>query len=179
MKISKELVGTLFETGKGMVKSQINELAENGISTISKHFPNKEALVEMLIEREADRHLEILEKKYAEIKDQPFDVIIETLITEIAEAMAKGKVGIRLILTSTFAEERLSSLIHARRSLVTFVEKVLKDAGFEENTRTKAYTIVAALGGMVETLAFRKDDHISEDELVQETMKMILSYCNA
>lgn len=164
MKISKDLVSTLLETG---------------VSAISKHFPNKEAIVELLIEREADRHLEILEKKYAEVKGQPFDLIIETLIQEISSAMAKSKIGIRIILTSTFAEERLSSLIHARRSLVTFVEKVLRDAGYEENAHIKSYTIVAALGGMVETLAFRKSENLSEEDLVQETMKMILSYCNA
>jgi AcrR family transcriptional regulator len=178
-KISKELVSTLLETGKGMIKTQVTELADAGLSNLAKHFPNKEKLIHTLIEREADRHLEILEKKYSEIKDQPFDKIIEALVLEIAEAMNNGKVGIKIILTSTFAEERLEALLDARRSLVTFVNKVLKDAGYENDTRLKAFTIVAALGGMVETVVFRKDESYTNEQLAKETTKLVLAYCKS
>lgn len=172
-RIPKELMNTVLELGK----EKATELAGLGITTLSKHFPNKENLVEALIQREADLHLQILEKKYDEIKDQPFEEIIATLVVEIADAMRKGKVALRVILTSTFATERLRSIIQARESLVTFVEKVLKNADYQENTHLKAYTIVAALGGMVETIVFRKDESISEETLAQETTKLVLAYC--
>ncbi len=173
--ISKELVNSVIELGT----QKATELAGMGISTLSKHFPNKENLVEALIQREADLHLQILEKKYLEIKDQPFEDIIETLVHEIAGAMRNGKVALRIILTSTFATERLQSIIHARESLVAFVEKVLRDADYNEETNLKAYTIVAALGGMVETIVFRKDESISEETLAKETTKLVLAYCNS
>lgn len=172
-RIPVELVNTVI----GLGKEKATELAGLGIATLSKHFPNKENLVEALIQREADLHLQILEKKYAEIQEKPFDEIIETLVIEIANAMRNGKVGLRLILTSTFATERLQSVIQARESLVTFVEKVLTDGGFTNNTHLKAYTIVAALGGMVETIVFRKDESISEETLAEETTKLVLAYC--
>lgn len=172
-RIPKELVNTVLELGK----EKATELAGIGITTISKHFPNKENLVEALIQREADLHLQILETKYAEIKDQPFEEIINTLVVEIAKAMGNGKVALRVILTSTFATERLQSIIQARESLVTFVEKVLKDGGYTQKTSLKAYTIVAALGGMVETIVFRKDETFSEEILAEETTKLVLAYC--
>lgn len=172
-RIPKELVNTVLELGK----EKATELAGLGITTLSKHFPNKENLVEALIQREADLHLQILEKKYAEIQDQPFEDIINTLVVEIAAAMGNGKVALRVILTSTFATERLQSIIQARESLVTFVEKVLRNADYHENTHVKAYTIVAALGGMVETIVFRKDESITEETLAQETTKLVLAYC--
>lgn len=172
-RMPKELVNTVLELGK----EKATELAGLGINTISRHFPNKENLIEALIQREADLHLQILERKYAEIKGQPFEEIIHTLVVEIADAMGNGKVGLRIILTSTFATDRLRSIIQARESLVTFVEKVLTDAGFTNNPHLKAYTIVAALGGMVETIVFRKDESISEETLAQETTKLVLAYC--
>lgn len=171
-KISKELLSAVLEIGT----QKVTELTDKGISTLSKHFPNKEGLVDALIQREADLHLQILEKKYDEIKNEPFEKIIETLILEIAQAMEKGKTSIRIILTSTFAEERLQSLISARESLVTFVEKVLRDSDINENTYVKSYTIVAALGGVVETIVFRKDA-VTREELAKETTKLVLAYC--
>lgn len=184
-KLSKELMSTLLEAGTGLLKEvgreklslqKVSELAGIGVSTIYKHFPNKEALIHALIEREADRHLELLEAKYAEIKGRSFESIIETLVMEIAEAVKKGKMGVRVILTSTYAVERLESLIYARRSLVTFVEKVLNDQGITTDSYLKAYTIVSSLGGMVETMAFRKDDNVSDEDLARETSKWVLAY---
>lgn len=184
-KLNKELMNTILEAGTGLLKEvgkeklslqKVSELAGIGISTIYHHFPNKEALIHALIEREADRHLELLEKKYAEIKGQSFDQKIEILVKEIADAVKKGKLGIRVILTSTFAVERLESLIYARRSLVTFVEKVLNDEGISKDTHLKAYTIVACLGGLVETMAFKRDESVSDEDLARETTKWVLAY---
>lgn len=163
MKISKELVSTLVDTGTTL---------------INQYLPNKESLINTLIEREADRHLALLEEKYSQIKGQSFETIIETLVLEIASAVKKGKLGIRVILTSTFAVERLDALLHARRSLVSFVEKVLQDQGIENNSHLKAYTIVSALGGLVETMAFKRDESISEEDLTKEATKLILAYCS-
>jgi AcrR family transcriptional regulator len=184
-KISKELVSAILEAGTGLLKEvgkeklslqKVSELAGTSVNNIYKHFPNKEALIHALIEREADRHLEILEKRYAEIKSQSFEQKVETLVIEIASAVKKGKLGIRVILTSTFAVERLESLIYARRSLVTFVQKVLEDEGITKDSHIKAYTIVACLGGLVETMAFKRDESITDEDLARETTKWVLAY---
>lgn len=174
-KISKEVLNAVIEVGS----QKVAQLADIGFSTLSKHIPNKEKVVEALIQREAELHLQILEKKYAEINQQPFEKVVETLVLEIAQAMEKGKFGIRIILTSRFAVERLQCLLGARESLVTFVEKVLIDAGYKDQTSLKAYTIVAAMGGMVETIVFKKDESISDEILAKETTKLVLAYCKA
>lgn len=169
-KLSKELVSSLYDLGTRLLKEGMEK------SSVYRQYANKEALIEALINREADRHLELLEQKYESIKTEPFEKIIETLIHEIAEAVEKGKLGLRIILTSTFAVERMQAIVDGRESLVRLVEKILTDAGYKENAYAKATTIVAALGGTVETMAFKRNSGVSTDELVAETTKMVLLY---
>jgi hypothetical protein len=170
-RISKEFVQSLLETGALMLKKKI---PIDRMISLYQPLPNKEELVGVLIEREANRHLKLLEEKYELLKDQDLEKIVMKLIREIAHAMDDGKIGIKVILTSTFAVERLEKLIQARRSLVSFVEKVLKDQGVSSSV--KASLIVASLGGVVQTLVFTKETDLSDDDFILEATKMILAY---
>lgn len=168
---SKDMVNALLENG-------LRIFNESKLTNLSGLIPNKEELVKILIEREADRHLAILEEKYKAIKGSSFEEVIETLIREIAHAMNQGKIGIRILLTSTFAVERLEALLHARRSLVLFVEQVIRDHGFEKDSALKSQLIVSSLGGIVETMVFKRNESVSDEDMIKESTKMILSYCS-
>lgn len=99
---------------------------------------------------------------------------------EILTTVEKDKNFLRGILKSTFFVERLDAVIDARESAVQFISTVLA-----ENQKvdpdlagTKAYTIVAAIGGVVETIIFRTDERISLNQLSEETTNMIVKYCS-
>jgi hypothetical protein len=150
----------------------------SGLDSLQK-ISHKEALVQVLIEREAQRHLRVLEEKYSTIRDEPFEKKIEILIQCITDAMFESKTGIKILLTSTFAVDRLEALIMARKSLITFIETVLIESGHEKEAKKKAHLIVASLGGVVETIVFKKDDLFSRDELINESTKLVHAYVKA
>ncbi len=186
---SVDLVNSVFKASVRILKSvgiakfttrSVAEIAGISVGSLYQYFPNKEALVGALIEREAKRHVEILEIKFAEIQHLPFSTAILILISEILKTIKKDKSLLKVILSSTFVVERLDSIIDARECLVNFVEKVLAHQPYQlsiPNPKLKAYTIVAALGGLVETIIFQKKEPFTEDELTNEVSAMIVSFC--
>jgi hypothetical protein len=171
-RISKEFIQNLVEVGSQIIREKVTV---SNFLCLSQHLPNsKENLIGILIEREADRHLKILEDKYHTLKDQELELIVSGLIREISQAMESGKGGIKIILASTFAAERLEKLIYARRNLVAFVEKVLSDQGITSSG--KGPLVVASLGGIVQTLVFRKENNLTDEDFIQEATKMIIAY---
>jgi AcrR family transcriptional regulator len=185
---SRELVSAIFEASVRILKGQhqvfttrnIAELAGVSIGSLYQYFPNKEALIGALIEHEARRHVELLKDKYAEIRHQSLAFVVEALVSEILGIVDRDKVLLRTILAKTFSVDRLASIIEAREGLITFVATVLKEKGNLAEGETidhKAYMIVASLGGVVETIIFRKEEPMTAQKMKTEASQMVLAYC--
>lgn len=186
---SADLVASIFEASVRILKTvggakfstrKIAELAGVSVGSLYQYFPNKESIIGALIEREAKRHVDLLEKKFAEIQNQSFEVVIKTLITELIHTVQRDRALLRAILSSTFVTDRLDSIIEAREHMITFVSRILETSGVSASApspRVTAYTICAALGGVVETIIFRKTEPFSDQVLIEEVSRMVHAYC--
>jgi AcrR family transcriptional regulator len=186
---STELVSAIFEASVRILKApttvkfntrSVADLAGISVGSLYQYFPNKEALIGALIEREAKKHVQKLLEKYEHIKDQPNEAIIRGLIGEIVNMVARDKGLLKGIMKSIFKVERLEAVIQSRELAVTFISKILveKKVFLDPNEATlKAYMIVAAMGGVSETIIFRTTDDFSVLQLSDEMTSMIIKYC--
>jgi AcrR family transcriptional regulator len=183
---STELVSAIYEASVRILTSpkklsfttrQVADIAGISVGSIYQYFPNKQALIGALIERETIMRTQQIKKKYAEIKNENIEVIVHDIVFEILQKTDQDKKYLRGIYRSIFEVDRLETLIEQRELVMQFVaelllhHKVLKNA---EQAQLKAYCIVTLLGGVIETLIFRKDERVSVKQLTEEVTSLIL-----
>jgi AcrR family transcriptional regulator len=181
-----QMVEAILEAGVRVLKSvEMEKLSTRIVAKISgvsvgslyQYFPNKEALVGTLLEREMKKQVETLENRYSQVRGKSFEVVISALCDELIANTVRDKLLLKHVFSNTFFLGRLDRLIEVRESLVNFVENVLIEAGIENNSYVKAYTIVATFPGILETITFRRSEPVSSGELSIEASKMICLYC--
>lgn len=188
-KRSSDLVSSIFEASTRLLKEvgskkfstrSVAELAGVSIGSLYQYFPNKEALIGELISREAQRHVEILRAFYEEKKSQPLDIILPKLVEKIFQQVQQDKTFLKIILTAVFTVNKLDSIIAAREEWINLIEDILKDhSPHIKNPRLKSYLIVSSLGGIVETLIFRKEETPKLEDLIRESSVLVESYISA
>lgn len=82
---------------EGCTTKEVAEVAGVGIGSLYEYFPNKEALIAGVVEREADRYWEILKRELVASFDRPF-----------AQAL---RVALRAALTEVESRRQLVSLL--------------------------------------------------------------------
>lgn len=187
---SSELVSSILEACVRIFKSgnkalnfstrSVAELAGVSVGSLYQYFPNKDALVGALIEREARLHVQKQEELYEQIKHESPEKVVHALVRQLLETIERDRRLLQGILKSIFFVERVDAIIEARESAIRFNARVLLEKGLardEAEASTRAYVIAASLGGVVETLIFRKDAPVSLDALCDEASRMFLKYC--
>ncbi|HEY6882244.1 MAG TPA: TetR/AcrR family transcriptional regulator [Polyangiales bacterium] len=69
---------------QGCTTKEVAEIAGVGIGSLYEYFPNKEALIAAVVEREAERHMDVLKDEILATLDRPF---VEALRTALRGAM--------------------------------------------------------------------------------------------
>ena len=72
---------------EGCTTKEVAEVAGVGIGSLYEYFPNKEALIAAVVEREADRYMEVLKRELLATLDHPFaqalGVALRAALTEV------------------------------------------------------------------------------------------------
>jgi AcrR family transcriptional regulator len=168
-------------TTTGFDKSTTNRIAEiAGISigSLYQYFPNKEALVGALLERQVSNHVEVIE---AEISVRPAEEeIVEQLIRAILGDIIKHKELLKVVGSQVFKVGGLNAVIDSRKRIEKTVPRLILENRDKmpnvKNIDQASYVIVSAVAGVAEAFIFDDIDDELQEKVVVETVELVRKY---
>ncbi|HEX4462480.1 MAG TPA: TetR/AcrR family transcriptional regulator [Polyangia bacterium] len=170
---------------KGFARTTTNRIAEVAgvnVGTLYRYFPNKDALVGALIDREAKATLASVDEVLASGEDQPVEAVVRALLSamvderrldarvhrELVEQVGRsGRVSVLRKLEQDIAE-RLLGFIRARTG-----RKSIDDAP------VAAFLVLHAVEAMVHAILFLRPANISRKDALESAIAMVSRFLEA
>ena len=163
----------------GSTTNKIAELAGVSIGSLYQYFPNKEALIGALIERQLGRHKQLLEAKLKEFEGRPFDEIIDAILQVVVELFVRNRALLRKLFELAPRLERIDTVLGTRNAIGSVLTRLLKDHPEQVrpgNIKLAVYIMVHAVMGVMQTAVMDSSESYSEGELRGELGEMVKGY---
>jgi AcrR family transcriptional regulator len=159
--------------------NRVAETAGISIGSLYQYFPNKDALIGAVIDRQLDNYMRKLEEDFAGIPNLSPIQGIEIVIRHLVSAYMGNRKLLAVIFEQLPRVQRMKNILHARRHGM----KLVKEA-FERNRSIlkvsdidrASYVIVNAVMGVLLTAIVDDQLTMSEEEISTELIEMIQGY---
>jgi AcrR family transcriptional regulator len=147
------------------------------VASLYQYFPNKEAIVQALFERElSDEHAELTTRVEA-LHDRPIRDVIRTGIESILAVHARTPKLVKSLLQSVPVLGSAEAHRRARQQVVDLVVEALRARAGElrspGNPEMKAFLVVHAVEDVVHDAAEERPEYLSDPAFAEELVALV------
>lgn len=149
------------------------------IGSLYQYFPNKEAVVALVVERFAERQFEIFAQGLAAVVDAPLEQGVRRLIGTLMEAKCLEP-ELSRVLFEELPDVGQMDVLRAWTQRACEVVSAALQANEEEvrplDTELAAFVLVTACNGIVHAAVVDRPDLLSDPALADNTADLVLRY---
>jgi len=169
----------------GFERATTNRIAdEAGVSvgSLYQYFPNKEALVAVLMERHVREMYAVLEREIARLSSLPLRRAVRELVDLMVQAHA-----VEPKLHRVFAEQvprvgQLKRIVEVERRFEMLTRDVLERLGDRvrpRNLAMAAFVVIQAVEALTHAAVLYHPDKLGSDEFTDEVVELVVRYLAA
>lgn len=165
---------------RGFANASVNLIARRAgvsVGSLYQYFPGKDALLAALAERHTDETLRTLERTFAEVRAEPLEVAVRTVIERMVDAHADPLHRVLALgLDGLGADGSLQAVIDERAGAA--VAGFLRERASEVRSHTAltALLLVRAIDLLTHAAIERHPASLSDGTLVGELSALVLGY---
>ncbi len=171
---------TQILTQDGASRLSTNRIAERAgvaVASLYQYFPNKEAIVHALFERNLSEERAELLTRSVELKDAPLGVAIRVGVRSTVEIHARGPSLVKSILESIPFLRGADALVRAREHVVELVSETMRRRRGElrspKNLEIKAFIVVHAIESVIHDAAKERPDYLTDPAFAEELVELV------
>jgi len=169
----------------GFERASTNRIAdEAGVSvgSLYQYFPNKEALVAVLMERHVREMYAVLEREIARLSSLPLRRAVQELVDLMVRAHA-----VEPKLHRVFAEQvprvgQLKRIVEVERRFEALIRDVLERLGDRvrpRNLEMAAFVVIQAVEALTHAAVLYHPDKLGSDDFTEEVVELVVRYLAA
>jgi AcrR family transcriptional regulator len=159
--------------------NRVAETAGISIGSLYQYFPNKDALIGAVIDKQIENYTKNLEADFAKVPDLSPMKGIEMIVRSLVSAYLGNRTLLAVIFEQLPRTHRMKNILHARRHGIKLVK-----ATFERNREFlkvrdidhASYIIVNSVMGVLLTAIVDDQLPLSEKQIGDELIEMIQGY---
>jgi AcrR family transcriptional regulator len=187
---SKALVEAILEATTRILPEQgldrtstnrIAELAGVSIGSLYQYFPNKDAILAYLMERDLSAQARTYRAMIDDMRGEPLERVVETVVKDASERYLAQPELVRTVFVHAARLQQLETILASRKSVGEAVGELIRQRPelsmqAEEADRT-AFVIINAVMGVYQTWVLSEpSDRMSTDALDEHLQQLILGY---
>ena len=163
--------------GSRLTTNRIARTAGVAVASLYQYFPNKEAIVQALFERElSEEHAELTTRVEA-LHDRPIRDVIRTGIESIIAVHARTPKLVTSLLQSVPVLGSAEAHRRARQQVVDLVVEALRARGGElrsaGNPEMKAFLVVHAVEDVIHDAAEERPEYLGDPAFAEELVALV------
>ena len=169
---------------EGFHNCSTNSIAERAgvsIGSLYQYFPNKEAIVASVVERFAQSQFELLADGLQEVIDAPLEEAVHRLVGLLIEAKQDQPELSHVLfdeLPSVGQIDVMHDWIDRATELVHGALETRREDIDVEDLEMASFMVVTSCHGVIHSTIINRPDLLDDEQLVEHTARMILSYLN-
>jgi len=166
---------------KGLTTNKIAQIAGVSIGSLYQYFPNKEAILNTIIEKNLEKKFKLMSLKLLEMEGSSIEELIEKLVELIIHLFYERSEAKRIFLTELYrlpVRHKLFSIENEFQDRLLEVfssHSHFRDKSFKELRITTFVLVHSVLGVLKSSLSNGQD--INPEDLKCELKHLVLSYC--
>ncbi|MBH48261.1 MAG: hypothetical protein CME71_08845 [Halobacteriovorax sp.] len=180
--ILKATTQLLDKNVESVTTNGIAQLAGVSIGSLYQYFPNKDAILERLLEQFTDGHLSMIEQTLVRARDKNHSLedTARTIIHAIIESNRKNSRLAKIFVTTLFRPERIKLLQKMDEKMIAKFKQFFepyKDEVDASNLDMKLFIVIQSVRSATVSVLFHSKYQITdpalEDELVRLTLGLL------
>ncbi|HEY8212019.1 MAG TPA: TetR/AcrR family transcriptional regulator [Myxococcaceae bacterium] len=159
--------------------NKVAEVAGVSIGSLYQYYPSKEALVAALIERHMQRLAALLETKMIEVGEAPVPVAVRALLSALVDAKTLEPKLQKVLMEQVPRVGRLCKVAQMDKHFEDLLRGYLQMRHAQirpTNLDAAVFLLVTTGAAVTHAIATDRPEHISVEELVDETAEMVMRY---
>ncbi len=185
---SKELVKAIIEAtvrilpkvgSRNLTTKQVAEVAGVSIGSLYQYFPNKEALLGLLMDSALNEHLDEFFRKIAETRGRSNKETIDLMVDLALELFLKDREKVREIFLQAPELGKIPAIIKIRQRVIDqlALEMELHHPGKQKDLYQKvSFIAVSSVMGVIHIMLYDESKAYSNEELALELKTLLHAY---
>jgi len=167
----------------GYARATTNRIAKRAgisIGSLYQYFPNKDAIIASLLERELNKHFDEVASIVEREEDRSLDEIVDLLVEKFYALYLGQKELSRELFINASKLNQTNEILFVRNRVVDVLSQLLvkKDKLDPELAKIKAFISLNAFMGIIQTCSLVKDLPMPEIEIKKQISSLIKAYLN-
>ncbi len=149
------------------------------IGSLYQYFPNKESLVRALNDRHTQEILELLQRRFAEIRDAPLEVCVRAIVQAMVDVHRVNPALHRVLVNIVPGIGGLAETKALEGAASALLSQFLRNRNAELrplNPELSAFMLVHAVEALTHAAVLEHPELLKGDAFVNEASQMILGY---
>ncbi len=162
-----------------LTTNQIAEEADVSVGSVYQYFPNKEAIVQTIIDRFSERQYEILADGLEELAEADLMDAVETIVSNMLEAKRDHPELSRVLFEQLppVGQYDIHHQWHSRATELVRNTLASREEDFApDDLDTAAFILVNGVHGIVQGAVASRPDLLDDDQFREETVSLVLDY---
>lgn len=160
----------------GATSNRIAKRAGVNVATFYRYFPNKDALVGALIEREARATLEVVDAALAETRGQSLEAAIRALFSAMLGHQHLDPRAHRELVEQVGRSGRLATLRELERDIGGRLQTLIAAHGRSADPAVTAFVVLHAAEALVHAILFLRSPEIDRAAATRSAIEMIVGF---
>ena len=166
---------------KGLTTNKIAKVAGVSIGSLYQYFPNKEAILNTIIEKNLEKKFRVMSSKLLEMKDSSIEELMERLVELITSLFYERSEAKRVFLAELYRLPVRNKLFSIENEFQDRLLEVFScHSHFEKSNfkelRTRTFILVHAVLGVLKSSLTNRQD-VDPDDLRKELKSLVVHYC--
>lgn len=167
---------------EGATTNHIAVAAGISVGSLYQYFPNKEALVAELVERQMTEEMEVLSRVLPALRGGPLREGVRKLLDAMLEIHRRDPALRRIIIEQVPRVGRLAKMLDLQSQIAQVIRNHLEERCEEIRPRDldmAAFILVHSVEAVIHGSVYKRPEYLGREKFVEELTELVVSYLGA